>query len=277
VSPHARCKTAAPSLLSHRRLWHDGAVNDRVEEIASAVPADLNALPRLRGFRLRGLEMTRLETFVDATFAFAITTLVIAGQNVPTDVSDLLAAFRNVPAFVASTIVLGIFWRGHWLWSRRFGLEDGASIFISWALLLTILIYIYPMKVVFDGMWYLLSNRQFGQPLNIRSAGQARMLFALYAAGFTAISMEILLLNWRAWRLREPLRLDALERRTTRGELTGWMIPVAIGVLSLVLALTLPVGKIAWSGWVYFTMAVLVPLHSAVRRRAIAKIAARAS
>jgi hypothetical protein len=247
-------------------------LNERNEEIASAVPADLNALPRLRGFRLRGLEMTRLETFVDATFAFAITTLVIAGQNVPTDVNDLLAAFRNVPAFVASTIVLGIFWRGHWLWSRRFGLEDGTSIFISWALLLTILIYIYPMKMVFDGMWYLLSSRQFGQPLNIRSPGQARMLFALYAAGFTAISTEILLLNWRAWRLREPLRLDAFERRTTRGELTGWMIPVAIGVLSLVLALTLPVGKIAWSGWVYFTMAVLVPLHSAFRRRALAQV-----
>ena len=63
------------------RLWHDGLVNDRVEEIASAVPQDLDALPRLRGFRLRGLEMTRLETFVDATFAFSITTLVIAGQT----------------------------------------------------------------------------------------------------------------------------------------------------------------------------------------------------
>jgi hypothetical protein len=260
-------------LPSHRRLWHDGRVNERVEEIAAAVPADLDALPRLRGFRLRGLEMTRLETFVDATFAFAITTLVIAGQNVPTNVNDLLAAFRNVPAFIASTIVLGIFWRGHWLWSRRFGLEDGTSIAISWALLLTILIYIYPMKMVFDGMWYLLSNRSFGQPVHIRTPGQARALFALYAAGFIAISTEILLLNWRAWRLRVPLRLNALEIRTTRGELTGWMIPVATGIVSLGLALMLPVEKVAWSGWVYFTMAVLVPLHSAFRRRAIRKVA----
>jgi hypothetical protein len=217
--------------------------------------------------------MTRLETFVDATFAFAITTLVIAGQNVPTNVNDLLAAFRNVPAFIASTIVLGIFWRGHWLWSRRFGLEDGTSIAISWALLLTILIYIYPMKMVFDGMWYLLSNRSFGQPIHIRTPGQARALFALYAAGFIAISTEILLLNWRAWRLRVPLRLNALEIRTTRGELTGWMIPVATGIVSLGLALMLPAEKVAWSGWVYFTMAVLVPLHSAFRRRAIRKVA----
>ncbi len=98
--------------------------------------------------------MTRLETFIDAAFAFAITMLVIGGQQIPTDIETLLAAFRNVPAFVTSTIVLGIFWRGHWLWSRRYGLEDGVSILISWAMLVTILIYIYPLKVVFDAMWY---------------------------------------------------------------------------------------------------------------------------
>ena len=249
-------------------------MNERAEEIAGALPPDLDALPRLRGFRLRGMEMTRLETFVDATFAFAITTLVIAGQNVPSNVEELLAAFRNVPAFVASTIVLGIFWRGHWLWSRRFGLEDGTSIFISWALLLTILIYIYPMKMVFDGMWYLLSGHRMGQLISVRTPEQARMLFALYALGFTAIATEILLLNWRAWRLREPLRLDALETATTRREITGWMIPVTIGLVSLVFALTLPRGKIAWSGWIYFSMAIFVPLHSAIHRRAIRKLAA---
>ncbi len=89
------------------------------------IPADLDALPRLRGFRLRGMQMTRLETFIDAAFAFAISMLVIAPQQIPDNVDALLGAFKNVPAFVASMVVLGIFWRGHWLWSRRYGLEDG--------------------------------------------------------------------------------------------------------------------------------------------------------
>src|SRR5262245_63728645 len=83
--------------------------------------------------------MTRLETFIDAAFAFAITMLVIATQQIPDDIETLLAAFKNVPAFVTSIIVLGIFWRGHWLWSRRYGLEDGVSIFISWAMIVTML------------------------------------------------------------------------------------------------------------------------------------------
>ena len=99
-------------------------MNERSQEIASGLPPELDALPRLGGFRLRGVEMTRLETFSDAAFAFAITMPVIATQQIPEDIDTLFAAFKNVPAFVASIIVLGIFWRGHWLWSRHYGLED---------------------------------------------------------------------------------------------------------------------------------------------------------
>src|SRR6266487_4663718 len=84
-------------------------MNERAQEIASGLPPDLDSLPRLKGFRLRGIAMTRLETFIDAAFAFAITMLVIATQQIPDDIETLLAAFRNVPAFVASIIVLGIF------------------------------------------------------------------------------------------------------------------------------------------------------------------------
>ena len=100
-------------------------MNEHQEDIASAVPHNLDELPRRRGFRLRGIEMTRLETFTDAAFAFAVTMLVIAGNQVPDDISQLLAAFKNVPAFITSIIVLGIFWRGHWLWSRRYGWRMG--------------------------------------------------------------------------------------------------------------------------------------------------------
>ncbi len=78
------------------------------EEIASAVPADLDSLPRLRGFRLRGMQMTRLETFIDAAFAFAISMLVIAANQVPDNIEELLGAFRHVPAFVASIVVLAL-------------------------------------------------------------------------------------------------------------------------------------------------------------------------
>jgi len=236
-------------------------VTEKEEEIASAQPNDLDSLPRLKGFRLRGIEMTRLETFIDAAFAFAVTMLVISNGQVPNDIPALLAAFKNVPAFVASIAVLSIFWRGHWLWSRRFGLEDGVSILISWTMLVTILIYVYPLKLLFGAMFYFLSDHVFGQVITAETEGQVRALFALYAVGFATIALEILLLNLRAWRLREPLRLNEREKSLTRGELIGWSVPATVGLTSLVLALTLPMKHIGWSGWVYLSLSVLTPLQ----------------
>jgi len=238
-------------------------MNKRAQEIASGLPSDLDALPRLGGFRLRGIAMTRLETFIDAAFAFAITMLVIAAQQIPDDIKTLLAAFKNVPGFVASIVVIGIFWRGHWLWSRRYGLEDGTSIFISWAMIVTILIYIYPLKAIFGSMWFLLSGGRVGHALGPHSDAQVRALFAVFALGFIAIALEMGLLNLRALQLREPLRLDARERSMTLQEVTGWSVPVGVGIISLVLSLSLPIAHIEWSGWVYFSMAILVPLHKA--------------
>jgi hypothetical protein len=239
----------------------------RHDEISSGLPANLDELPRLDGFRLRGLEMTRLETFIDAAFAFAVTVMVIGAERMPDNITALLDAFKNVPGFIASVAVLGIFWRGHWLWSRRYGLEDGVSIFISWALLVTILIYIYPLKGMFGSMFYFLTDGRLGHPLGLREEGQVRELFAIYAIGFIAVATEILLLYLRAWKLRGPLRLNAREEFLTRGQISGWCIPPIVGAASLLLALFLPARYFIWSGWIYFSMAILVPLHRAWFRR----------
>src|SRR6267154_4182854 len=243
-------------------------MSERHDEIASALPDNLDALPRLHGFRLRGIAMTRLETFIDAAFAFAISMLVIAAQQIPDNIQALLAAFKNVPTFVCCIAVLGIYWRGHWLWSRRYGLEDSVSILISWALIVTILIFIYPLKAIFGAMWNLISSGQVGQPFSLHTTeAQVRTIFAIYAIGLIALSAEILLLYLRAWQLREPLRLNARERLMTHGELTGWSIPVTFGIVSLVFSFTLPIEQIAWCGWVYFLMAIALRMHGFWHRR----------
>jgi hypothetical protein len=153
-----------------------------------------------------------------------------------------------VPAFVASVIVVGIFWRGHWLWSRRYGLEDGISIFVSWAMIVTILIYMYPLKAIFSSTWFLLSSGEVGHTLGAHSGSQVRALFAVFALGFTAIAAAVVLLNLRAWQLREPLRVNAREKLITLYEVTGWCIPVGVGIMSFVLALILPREQMEWSG-----------------------------
>jgi hypothetical protein len=90
---------------------------------------------------------------------------------------------------------------------------------------------------------------------------QARALFSIYALGLIGLSAEILFLYCHAWRLRGPLRLNDRERFMTRAELMGWSIPISLGTVSLVLALTLPTRKIEWAGWIYFSMFILVPSY----------------
>jgi hypothetical protein len=107
------------------------------------------------------------------------------------------------------------------------------------------LIYVYPLKAIFGAMWYLLSNGLVGSKLGFHThESQVRTVFAIYALGFSAIALEILLLNLRAGQLRRPLRLNDRERAMTRAEVTGWSIPVGVGILSLILACLLPIREI---------------------------------
>jgi hypothetical protein len=134
-------------------------------------------------------------------------------------------------------------------------------------MIVTMLIYIYPLKAIFSSMWFLVSGGRVGHVLGAHSESQVRALFAIFALGFTAIALEMVFLNLRAWQLREPLRLDPRERAMTFHEITGWSIPVGVGLVSLVLAFCLPRTQIEWSGWIYFSMIILVPLHRAYFRR----------
>jgi len=55
-----------------------------------------------RGFTMRGIEITRLETFMDAAFAFAITMLVISVGTIPENYSELIISLKEIPACLCS-------------------------------------------------------------------------------------------------------------------------------------------------------------------------------
>ena len=97
------------------------------------------------GFRLRGLDMTRMETFTDAAFAFALTLLVVS-LDPPTTMRALRATLAYVPGFVISAVLLMVFWNGHHRWSRRYGLDDRATIVLSCVLVFTVLVFVYPLR-----------------------------------------------------------------------------------------------------------------------------------
>ena len=114
--------------------------------------AALDELPQAGGFRLRGTEMTRIETFTDAAFAFAVTLLVVSIDSIPASYVELVGALQGLPAFAVSFAFLFMFWYAHHDWSRRYGLDDFATVLLSALLVFLVMVFVYPLKMISHGI-----------------------------------------------------------------------------------------------------------------------------
>jgi uncharacterized membrane protein len=166
------------------------------------------------GFRMRGREVTRLESFSDAVFAFALTLLVVS-LEVPKTFSDLIGTMRGFPAFAVCFVMLVTIWNTHYKFSRRFGLDDPTTRFLTCVLLFIVLFYVYPLKFLFtlgiNDMIF--GGSDAGPRINPR---ELATLFSIYSFGFAGIYFAFTLLYLHAWQLREALDLSEIERLETR-------------------------------------------------------------
>ncbi|MCG8435099.1 MAG: DUF1211 domain-containing protein, partial [Gammaproteobacteria bacterium] len=160
-------------------------------KIATISAEFLAACPVKNGFRLRGHDMTRIETFTDAAFAFAVTMLVISVDEIPGTFDELLAALKGVPAFAACFAQIMLFWYAHLVWSRRFGLEDMPTVILSCLLVFVVMVYIYPLKILFSSMFAYFSSGWLPSEMEIRSIEQLSQVFVIFGTGFVALSVVI--------------------------------------------------------------------------------------
>jgi uncharacterized membrane protein len=224
-------------------------------------------------FRPRGLEMTRIETFTDAAFAFALTLLVVS-LDPPNSFAELSLLVRDVPAFLLSAALLMMFWAGHNEWSRRYGLDDRVTYFLSAALVSTVLVYVYPLRFVFSLLTQWIAGMT-GLPISsgravISGTGDVADAFLVYGVGFVAMCTILVLLYLHAWRKRSDLDLDPVERFDTVAATVSWSIVGAVGLVSLLVAALAPATWVGAPGWVYALLAIIMPLHGvrSERRRA---------
>ena len=237
-------------------------------ETDTFTPEQLADMPTKDGFRQRGMEMTRLETFTDAAFAFAVTLLVVGGgDSIPMNFDEMVDALKQVPAFAASFANIMWFWHAHHVWSRRFGLEDTKSIILSLVLVFVVLIYVYPLKAIYSGAVQFFSGGFFTSYFSIRSIDDLRNMFVIFGTAYAALSCMIALLYHHAIRLRQQLLLDTFETfdaSTARG---FWFLNGSVGIGSLLLALVLPGAYVAIAGIFYGSLGLLMPWYAAHRRR----------
>jgi uncharacterized membrane protein len=207
------------------------------------------------GFRIRGREVTRLESFSDAVFGFAITLLVVS-LEVPKGFAELMETMRGFLAFGVCFTILAMIWNHHYKYSRRYGLEDGFVRFLTCVMLFIVLLYVYPLKFLFNlfinGM---ILHGARGQLTH----AEGSTLFVVYGAGFAAIYLILAALYLHAYRRRAELELNELEILDTRWELYGMLCLASVGLVSAVMALVLT--NVDLAGFAYLSLFVIMWIH----------------
>ena len=224
------------------------------------------------GFRMRGREVTRLESFSDAVFGFAVTLLVVS-LEVPKSFGDLIAAMKDFPAFAVCFAMLAMLWNSHYKFSRRYGLDDGTTRFLTCVLLFIVLLYVYPLKFLFN---LSINDMIFGHSAAspIIQEGDLPMLLSVYGFGFAGVYLALTLLYVHAWRLRDALDLSEIERLDTRFGIYRLLSVVVVGLLAAGLALIPSFSQ--WAGLIYLLLfPTLRGFRMVHRRRRAALVAAQ--
>lgn len=214
------------------------------------------------GFRWRGTEMHRLEGFSDAVLAFAVTLLVVS-LEVPHTFDELLEMMRGFPAFALAFALLLRIWFLQYQFFRRYGLEDGWTITLNGALLFTVLFFVYPLKFLFTHLIKVFTGQETrvlmpdGVLHPAIGVHDMRTLMLVYGLGYIALYGTFWLMYVHAWRRRDRLELNPLERYDTRTTMLEAALNVGVAALSVSIAL---VGGARWSGVAGLTYMLLAPI-----------------
>ena len=228
----------------------------------------LEECPVEDGFRIRGKEMTRIEVFVDASFAFAVTLLVISFDAIPENFPEMVNAIKGIPAFAASVAMLIWIWHSHNIWSRRFGLEDAMTVFLSALLLIVVLIYIYPLRVMLGGLFSWITGQFLFSPFQYQSYQELRFMFVFMGIAFAAVCFTFLLMYRHALSRADFLLLDERERRRSATMVRNWAGCMVISLMPVALALTLPDGLVPLSGFSLILIGAWMPYSESLGRKA---------
>ena len=183
----------------------------------------------------RNREISRLEAFSDAVFGFALTLLVVSVE-VPKDYEALIQRMYGFPAFACCFALLVWIWWEHNAFFRRYGLEDGVTVFLNGVLLFVVLFYVYPLKFMFDqflGMFF----RRGDTGYTLMSLGELASASAIYGFGFLLLFVMFALLYVRAYSKRVQLDLSPIEIFDTKMFAGHHLVSAFVGLIAVLIAL----------------------------------------
>ena len=221
-------------------------------------------------------EITRLEAFSDAVFAFALTLLVVS-LEVPHSYHDLMNLVRGFVPFAACFALLVWIWYEHSAFFTKYPLRDRTAVVINAALLFVVLFYVYPLKYVFTQMFGFLQPDP--RPGDALTPSQLATIFAIYGAGYAAVFLLFAALYFHAWRRRAALGLTPFEAFEARLEMGEQLVSAGVGLAAACWALAAPRSYflVSLSGFMYMLMAPAHTMYGAWHGRQRRAFEARAT
>jgi uncharacterized membrane protein len=198
----------------------------------------------------RSHEPSRLETFSDAVFAFAVT-LIIVSLEVPKSFTELYETMKGTLSFAVCFATLFQIWNQQNLFFRRYGLTDSLTVALNGALLFVVLVYAYPLKFLFGLLFFDNTYSVNGHAQQMITILQTPALMLIYGAGYTAIHTLFCLMYANAKKRANELKLTAIELfETTTLTYLNFLL-VLVGIIAMLLAWFLPPEIAGLSGYFY--------------------------
>ena len=184
--------------------------------------------------------MSRLEEFSDAVFGFALTLLVLS-STVPRSYEQLLGLMWGLPAFACCFALLVWIWHEHQTFFESYPVADGRTILLNSLLLFVVLVFIYPLKFMFDSFM----SQVFGYgntaspvvPMRLHELANASIL---YGFGFFVLTALFALLYFNAYRQRTELELTPLEAYDARRLAGHHLVSASVGLFAMFFAMLAP-------------------------------------
>jgi len=219
------------------------------------------------GLRLRGAEPSRVDNFSDVVFGFALT-LIVVSQAVPSTYDELHAVLLGFIPFASCFLLFISIWMAHYRSSRSFCLHDQVTLWLNFALLFTVLLFVYPLKFLF-------TFASAGRSSVFSSPGQQTHLMILYGAGFALIELLYAALYGRAWQQSRHLRLNPLEVAITVSNFWNYIGNAGVGLICCLIARLLPPERSGEAGYGFFLLLVWGRSHALVSKRYLRAARAR--
>ena len=213
-----------------------------------------NELLGEKHFKWRGGSVSRLETLVDAVFAIAVTLLIVS-RDIPSSFDEFINVMWSFAGFAVTFTFLFMIWKSHYIFHRRYGLEDNTTIFLNSVLIFLILFYIYPLKFLAEVLiGEVLINMLLGMNVDFGFTGyiDMRKLMLIYSSGALMIWFIVRMLYQHALNHKDLIELNDMEARLTKTDIMVYNIMIFYAILSLFIAYFSNNGFfIAMSGWIY--------------------------